>query len=123
MLEPGSLSPLLFGAIQGTLFPQGGIMSNKRAKITWILSAAFLMLFSANITVAQDLLETKCGELMRMAETYQQDLKAVDTVLGSAIDGGDMDRIRSYKLKKGAVKMQLDSVLRALDLKGCAKGR
>lgn len=98
-------------------------MSNKRAKLTWILCAAFLTLFVANIAVAQDLLESKCVELMRMAETYQQDLKAVDTVLGSAIEGGDMDRIKSYKLKKGVVKKQLDSVLQAIDLKGCAKGR
>ena len=98
-------------------------MSNKRAKFIWILGTALLTLFGANITVAQDLLETKCGELMRMAETYQQDLKAVDTVLGSAIDGGDMDRIRSYKLKKGVVRKQLDSVMQALDLKGCTKGR
>ena len=98
-------------------------MSNKRAKLIWIVGAAFLTLFVANIAVAQDLLEIKCGELMRMAETYQQDLKAVDTVLGSAIEGGDMDRIKSYKLKKGAVKKQLDSVLRAVDIKGCARGR
>ncbi len=98
-------------------------MSNNRAKLLWILGMAFLTLLVSNIAVAQDLLEVKCGELMRMAETYQQDLRTVDTVLGSAIDGGDMDRIRSYKLKKGAVKKQLDSVLQALDLKGCAKGR
>jgi hypothetical protein len=98
-------------------------MSNKNAKLIWILGTALLMLFVSNIAIAQDLLEVKCGELMRMAETYQQDLRTVDTVLGSALDGGDMDRIRSYKLKKGAVKKQLDSVLQAIDLKGCARGR
>ena len=98
-------------------------MSNKNAKLIWILGTALLMLFVSNIAIAQDLLEVKCGELMRMAETYQQDLETVDTVLGSALDGGDMDRIRSYKLKKGAVKKQLDSVLQAIDLKGCARGR
>ena len=98
-------------------------MSNKRAKLIWILGTAFLLLFIANIAVAQDLLEVKCGELMRMAETYQQDLKTVNTVLGSAIDAGDMDRIKNYKLRKGAVKKQLDSVLHAIDLKGCATAR
>lgn len=98
-------------------------MSNNSAKLIWILGMASLMLFVSNIAVAQDLLEIKCGELMRMADTYQQDLRTVDTVLGSAIDGGDMDRIKSYKLKKGAAKKQLDSVLQAIDLKGCAKGR
>jgi len=98
-------------------------MSNKSAKLVWILGTAFLMLFVSNIAVAQDLLEVKCGELMRMAETYQQDLRTVDAVLGAAIDGGDMDRIKNYKLKKGAVKKQLDSVLQAIDLKGCASRR
>jgi hypothetical protein len=98
-------------------------MSNKRAKLIWILGTAFLMLFIASIAVAQDLLEVKCGELMRMANTYQQDLKTVDTVLGSALDAGDMDRIKSYKLRKGVVKKQLDSVLQAIDLKGCARAR
>ncbi len=88
-----------------------------------ILSAAILILFVSNFSNAQDLLANKCEELMRMADTYQQDLKAVDTVLGSALDGGDMDRIRSYKLKKGVVKKQLESVLRAIDLKGCARAR
>jgi len=34
-----------------------------------------------------------------------------------------MDRIKNYKLKKGAVKKQLDSVLQAIDLKGCASRR
>ena len=98
-------------------------MSNKSAKLVWILGTAFLMLFVSNIAVAQDLLEVKCGELMRMADTCQQDLKTVDTVLGSAIDAGDMDRIKSYKLRKGAAKKQLDSVLHAIDLKGCARAR
>jgi hypothetical protein len=111
---------------RSTLRPQfgkGGLMNSKSPKLKWIIGTAFLMLFVCNIAVAQDLLETKCGELMRMAETYQQDLRTVDAVLGAAIDGGDMDRIRSYKLRKGAVKSQLDSVLKAIDLKGCAKGR
>jgi hypothetical protein len=71
----------------------------------------------------EDLLDTKCAELVRMAESYQQDLKTVDTVLGSAIDSGDMDRIKNYKLKKGAVKKTLESVLKAIELKGCIKTR
>ena len=89
----------------------------------WILGAAFLTLFVASMAAAQDLFEVKCAELMRMADNYQQDLRTVDAVLGAALDGGDMDRIKSYKLKKGAVKKQLDSVLQAIDLKGCAKAR
>ena len=90
---------------------------------TIILGAAILISLVSNLSMAQDLLVNQCEELMRMADTYQQDLKAVDTVLGSALDGGDMDRIRSYKLKKGVVKKQLDSVLRAIDMKGCARTR
>ncbi|MFH1112827.1 MAG: hypothetical protein V1792_02805, partial [Pseudomonadota bacterium] len=64
-----------------------------------------------------------CAELVRMAESYQQDLKTVDTVLGSAIDAGNMDRIQSYQLKKDAVKSQLKSVLRTIDLKECRDSR
>jgi hypothetical protein len=98
-------------------------MFNMRAKFIWILGTALLTLLVANIAVAQDLFEVKCAELMRMADNYQQDLRTVDAMLGAAIDGGDMDRIRSYKLKKGAVKKQLDSALQAIDIKGCAKSR
>jgi hypothetical protein len=98
-------------------------MANKRTKFMWILGGVFLTLVGANIAVAQDLFEVKCAELMRMSENYQLDLRTVDAMLGAALDGGDMDRIKSYKLKKGAVKKQLDSVLQAIDLKGCAKSR
>ena len=46
---------------------------------------------------ADDLLVKSCPELVRMAENCQTDLKTVDTVLGSAIDAGNMDRIRDRK--------------------------
>ncbi len=95
----------------------------KNSKKIILICVTALILFVSNFAMCQDLLENKCSELMRMADTFQQDLKAVDTVLGSALDGGDMDRIRSYKLKKGVVKKQLDSVMKAIDLKGCARGR
>ncbi len=94
-----------------------------KSRKTILLGAVALMVLITNIAIAQDLLANKCEELVRMADTYQQDLKTVDTVLGSAIDSGDMDRIRSYKLKKGMAKKQLDSVLQAIDLKGCARAR
>lgn len=105
----------------GPTHPIGGAMQNLSCKLVWVLIVAAVTILLANTLSAQDLLESKCGELMRMAETYQQDLKAVDTVLGSAIDSGDMDRIKNYKLKKGMIKKQLDSVLKAVELKGCAK--
>lgn len=68
-----------------------------------------------------DLGAKSCNELMRMAESHQQDLSAVDTVLGSAIDIGNMERVRSYKLRKGAVKQRLESIMKALQFKGCLK--
>jgi len=61
----------------------------------------------------------KCSELVRMAQNCQEDLKTVDTVLGSAIDAGTIDRIKNYKLKKSVVRKQLESVLKAIEIKGC----
>lgn len=72
---------------------------------------------------AEDLTAKGCQELMRMAQTYEQDLKTVNTVLGSAIDGGNLDRIRSYKLKRAEVQRRLNSVLRVIDLKECVRKR
>jgi hypothetical protein len=79
--------------------------------------------FSAGASLADDLILKSCAELIRMAQVYQEDLKTVNMVLGSAIDAGNMDQIKSYKLKKGAVKKQLDSVMKAIDLKGCVTKR
>ena len=79
--------------------------------------------FSAGASPTQDLIVKDCTELIRMAQVYQEDLKTVDTVLGSAIDAGNMDRIKNYKLKKGAVRKQLDSVMKAIDIKGCVTAR
>ena len=98
-------------------------MQNPRGTLTWVLIAGALTICFANTLSAQDLLETQCPVLMRMAETYQQDLKAVDTLLQAAIESGDMDRIKNYKLKKGVVQKQLNSVLSAIDTKGCAKAK
>lgn len=72
---------------------------------------------------ADDLLGKSCLELVRIAENYQADLKTVETVLGSAIDAGNLDRIKNYKLRRAVIKQQLDSALRAIDAKGCARSR
>ena len=98
-------------------------MQNPRGTLTWVLIAGALTICFASTLSAQDLLETQCPVLMRMAETYQQDLKAVDTLLQAALESGDMDRIKTYKLKKGVVQKQLNSVLSAIDTKGCAKAK
>jgi len=83
----------------------------------------FIPTFSVGAAPTEELIVKNCAELIRMAQTYQEDLKTVDTVLGSAIDAGNMDRIKNYKLKKGAVKKQLESVMKAIDIKGCVMGR
>lgn len=70
-------------------------------------------------SLAQDLTVKNCAELVRIAEGCQQDLKTVDTVLGSAIEAGNIDRIRSYKLRKAEVRKRLKSVMRVLELKDC----
>jgi len=72
---------------------------------------------------ADDLLGKNCPQLVRIAENYQTDLKTVETVLSSAIDAGNLDRIKNYKLRRAVIKQQLDEALRALDAKGCAKTR
>jgi hypothetical protein len=44
-------------------------------------------------------------------------------VLGSAIDAGNMDRIKTYRLKRAEIKRKLSSVLRVIDLKECTVAR
>jgi hypothetical protein len=88
-----------------------------------IVVVFFAATFSVSASSTEELIVKKCPELIRMAQTYQEDLKTVDTVLGSAIDAGNMDRIKNYKLKKGAVKKQLESVMKAIDIKGCVMKR
>jgi hypothetical protein len=88
-----------------------------------IVVVFFAATFTVGASPTEELVVKSCGELIRMAQVYQEDLKTVDTVLGSAIDGGNMDQIKNYKLKKGAVKKQLESVMKAIDLKGCVTKR
>ncbi len=77
--------------------------------------------FGPAYALENGLVVKSCPELMRMAEQYHEDLRTVDMVLGSAIDSGTMDRIKSYKLRKSAVRQQLDDVVKALEIKGCVK--
>jgi hypothetical protein len=70
---------------------------------------------------AEDLLMRSCSELIYMAENFQHDLRAIDAVYGSAVEAGNMDRIKNYKLRKGAVRKELDGVMKAIDVKGCVK--
>jgi hypothetical protein len=80
-------------------------------------------LIAVGPSFAEDLALRDCSELLRIAKTYEEDLKTVDTVLGSAIDAGNMDRIRTYRLKRAEIKRKLSSVLRVIDLKECTVAR
>lgn len=92
----------------------------------WFVGILGILSFSAAIATAapeQELIVKSCPELMRMSQTLQEDLRTVDIVLGSALENGAMDRIRTYKMKKSAVRKNVDAVNRALELKGCVKYR
>jgi len=72
---------------------------------------------------SQELLVKNCSELITMAQTLEADLKTVDTILGSAIQAGNMVQIRKYKLKRAAVQKDLNSVLSAINYKSCTKSQ
>jgi len=69
----------------------------------------------------EELVVQPCLELIRLAANYEEDLKTVDTVLGAAIDAGDMEKIKVYKLRKAAVKKRLSAVMKAIEIKDCVK--
>lgn len=83
--------------------------------------AALFIICIPGMAKSEDLIVKTCPELLRMAETAHEDMRTVDTMLGSAIEAGNMDKIKNYKLKKAAVRKQLESVLNAIDLRGCVK--
>ena len=84
-----------------------------------MIAAAALVVLPATPGFTDDFVVQSCTELLRMADACRDDIKTADIILGSAIDSGDMTRVRAYKLKKSAAKQSLTSVLKALELKGC----
>ena len=60
-----------------------------------------------------------CAELINLAKQSQQDLRAIKTVLRSAIAAGSIERVRSYKLDKGAMQKKAQMIMNALEAKGC----
>ena len=98
-------------------------MRYRASRVGIILVSCLALIVLASAAFAQDYGSKSCSELLRMAEAYQQDLKTVDIVLGSAVDAGNLDRIRSYRLRKNAVKRELQAVLRALTVKECVTSR
>jgi hypothetical protein len=98
-------------------------MRHRAFRLGIILIGCLTVILIASTPFAADLGAKSCSELLRMAQGFQQDLKTVDIVLGSAIDAGNLDRVRSYKLRKNAVRRELQAVLRALSAKECVNGR
>jgi len=96
-------------------------MAINRTVIALIAFSAVLIASMPHLCLGEELVVKPCSELIRMAGNYQEDLKTVDTMLGVAIDAGDLEKIRVYKLKKSAVQKDLDAVLKAIDLKECGK--
>ncbi len=92
-----------------------------RTMLACCFALVCLLMIASKPCYSEDLLAKGCEELIRTAENYQQDLKTVETMLGSALDAGNMDRIKNYKLRKAAVKQRLESVMRAIDARGCVK--
>ncbi len=92
-----------------------------RRLFTCCLILACLFMIGSVPCYSEELVAKACPELIRIAERYQEDLKTVDTVLGSAIEAGSIDRIKNYKLRRGAIKQQLESVMKAIDARACVK--
>lgn len=84
---------------------------------TIMLGSAVLL--SVSPSFSEELVVKSCQELIGIAENCRQDLRTVGAMLGSAIDVGDMQRIRNYKLKRAAVQKRLQAVLKAIEIKEC----
>ncbi len=70
---------------------------------------------------SEELVVKSCSELMRMAQNFQEDIKTTDIMLRSALDGGSISSVKTYKLKKEATNMKLQAVMQAINLKGCSR--
>lgn len=97
------------------------LMAINSKVIAFFAFAAVLIASMPCVCIGEELVVKPCSELIRMASNYQEDLKTVDTMLGVAIDAGDLDKIKVYKLKKSSVQKDLDAVLKAIDLKECGR--
>jgi hypothetical protein len=96
----------------------------KRNSLPWIIALiAVSALLTATTAALADSWEGGCSDLIRKAQTLRQDIKTVNIVLGSAIDAGGLDRIKSYKLKKRALGKELQSVMKAIRTNECVLDR
>ncbi len=71
--------------------------------------------------VGDELIVVNCAELMRMTQNLREDLKTTDIMLGVALENGSMQTVKTYKLKRETINQKLQSVLQAINLKGCAR--
>ena len=98
-------------------------MKNRTYWSIAIAMAALGLFFAVSTACAADLIQKSCDELIRIAQSYREDIKTVEIVLGAAIDAGNLERIKSYKLKKNALKSQLEAVLKTVEVKDCARDK
>ena len=96
-------------------------MNNRTRLAISIVLTALIGLGSPLCSWGGELITRDCSELIRLAQSYQDDLKTVDTVLGSAIDAGTLERVKKYKLKRAEVKKHLGQVMHVINIKGCVK--
>ena len=88
-----------------------------------LMAINFIVTTGSCISNADELVVKNCEELLRMAQNLREDMKTVDTMLGSAIEAGNMDRINNYKMRKASVQKQLQSVLQAIEIRSCVKDK
>lgn len=95
-------------------------MATKSFVMALCLLAALFSASSAS-AISEELIVKTCPELMRMAQNLQEDLKTADIMLGSALESGSMTNVKNYKMRKETANKQLQSVLQAINIRGCSK--
>jgi len=98
-------------------------MRNRSCCILTVILATLILVVNSQASVTDELVVKDCSELLRMAQSLQDDVKTIDTVLGSAIEVGNMTTIQNYKMKKAGVQNQLQSVLKAIGIRSCVKSK
>lgn len=90
-----------------------------KSTLTYALLIGFLI-FSGVASANADCFDCmSCAELIYLAKQSQQDLRAINSVLRSAISTGDLDMVRSYKLNKASALKETRIIMKALESKGC----
>lgn len=98
-------------------------MRNRSYCILTVILATLILVANSQASGTDDLVVKDCAELLRMAQSLQDDVKTIDTVLGSAIEVGNMTTIRNYKIKKASAQNQLQAVLKAIEIRSCVKSK